>query len=256
MRSQGEYGRSAGSASTARRRASHTDVPANSTNSSRNDSTTGTSPQNASATARSRRSVQHHAMVEPPSPQSARCVARTVTTVGPAPCSSTLMGNCQHTDGFQSSGLSPASTAARCRAHPTPPAKPGRLRKMHAPSTRPVADNDASRNTSNSPTRSWNCHRWGGMAAALAEIVIASVSSAIIAPTLQQPCCRSADGVSRIPSQPRPHVQVQFDETNARSNRHRTPASSGSSISIHWLTCPTIGAPHGTLAGWTRTTTS
>ena len=48
---------------------------------------------------------------------------------------STLMGSCQHTDGFQSSGDSPASKAARCRAQPAPPAKPGRFRKMQAPST-------------------------------------------------------------------------------------------------------------------------
>ena len=45
------------------------------------------------------------------------------------------MGSCQHTDGFQSIGDSPASMAARCSAQPAPPSNPGRLRKMQAPST-------------------------------------------------------------------------------------------------------------------------
>jgi hypothetical protein len=45
------------------------------------------------------------------------------------------MGSCQHTDGFQSMGDSPASKAARCSAQPAPPTNPGRLRKMQAPST-------------------------------------------------------------------------------------------------------------------------
>ena len=48
------------------------------------------------------------------------------------------IGTCQHTFGFQSSGRSPASRAPMCRAHPAPPAKPGRLRKMQASSTRRV----------------------------------------------------------------------------------------------------------------------
>ena len=73
----------------------------------------------------------------PPSPQSRRVHPRTVATSVPSgPASqSTLIGNCQQTDGFQSMGDSPASSAARCSAQPAPPLKPGRLRKMQAPST-------------------------------------------------------------------------------------------------------------------------
>ena len=52
--------------------------------------------------------------------------------------SSSRSGSCQHTCGFQSRGRSPASSAAGCSAQPMPPAKPGRFRKMQAPSTRRV----------------------------------------------------------------------------------------------------------------------
>ena len=77
----------------------------------------------------------------PSSPQSARVHRRTVATSvpsGPA-AKSTRSGSCQQTEGFHSIGDSPASSAARWRAQPAPPAKPGRLRKMHAPSTTRVA---------------------------------------------------------------------------------------------------------------------
>src|SRR5207247_6913584 len=55
------------------------------------------------------------------------------------------MGNCQQTEGLHSRGDSSASIAARCNAHPAPPANPGRLRKMHAPSITRVWRRSASR---------------------------------------------------------------------------------------------------------------
>ena len=53
--------------------------------------------------------MQHHAIVSPSSPQSARDQRRTVA-VSTSPCSSqsTRIGSCQHTDGFHSVGDSPA----------------------------------------------------------------------------------------------------------------------------------------------------
>ena len=53
-------------------------------------------------------------------------------------------GSCQHTSGFQSMKRSPRATAAWCRAQPAPLAKPGRFRKMQAPSTRRVTHSPSS----------------------------------------------------------------------------------------------------------------
>ena len=76
-------------------------------------------------------SVQHHAIVSPSAPQSALVQRLSVATSVPSlPSSqSTLIGSCQHTDGFQSTGDSPQSSAAKCKAQPAPPANPARLRK-------------------------------------------------------------------------------------------------------------------------------
>ena len=43
------------------------------------------------------------------------------------------IGSCQQTSGFMVSGSTPSLSALQCSAHPMPPAKPGRLRKMQAP---------------------------------------------------------------------------------------------------------------------------
>ena len=102
----------------------------------------------------------------PPSPQSRRFHSRSREVTCPRSsvwCSSRI-GTCQHTLGFQSSGRSPASSAAMWSAHPTPPSNPGRFRKMQASSTKRVAV-VADPSASGSPVRrkpfltafAWNC---------------------------------------------------------------------------------------------------
>ena len=54
-------------------------------------------------------------------------------------------GSCQQTSGLVSNGCRPWRSAYVCSAHPAPAGKPGRLRKMHAPSwTRVLGDPSSS----------------------------------------------------------------------------------------------------------------
>src|SRR5581483_6147498 len=197
-----------------RRNSTYTSMPTSADSSSPSDSTTGWSPTYATSP-----SVQHHAMVRPVSPQSARVHPRTVATSVPSGfgAQSTLIGSCQHTDGFQSMGDSPASNAARCRAQPAPPAKPGRLRKMQAPSTTRVLERVSSAKTPPSAASAWCSKISGWSVAARAPMVIASSPTSRSAPIEQHPCPSSGAGWSRMPRQPRPQTHVQFDWKNVRS---------------------------------------
>lgn len=96
-------------------------------------------------------------MVLPSAPQSARVQPRTVATSVPlSPCSqSTLIGSCRQTDGFKPTRESPVSRAARCNVQPAPPSKPGRLRKMQAPSMTRVLLREASAKTPPSDAAAW-----------------------------------------------------------------------------------------------------
>ncbi len=109
-------------------------------------------------------SVHHQWNSSPPSPQSRRFHSRTVDVTWPYSSVSSMRrsGSCQHTSGFQSIGRSsPARArpgAARSRGRPS---KPGRLRKMHAPSTSRVTDSPSSLTLIGPPRRSdcfLNCH--------------------------------------------------------------------------------------------------
>ena len=109
-------------------------------------------------------SVHHQWNSAPPSPQSRRFHSRSVDVTWPfsSVCRSRRSGSCQHTSGFQSralAGVERARCAARSRRRRS---KPGRLRKMQAPSSRRVTMVSPSlfgRRTG--PPRSassWNCH--------------------------------------------------------------------------------------------------
>ena len=54
------------------------------------------------------------------------------------------IGSCQQTSGLVSTKCRPSRSASPCRAQPSPPGKPGRLRKMQAPSTTAVLRSPSS----------------------------------------------------------------------------------------------------------------
>src|ERR1035441_725928 len=171
-------------------------------------------------------------MVSPSAPQSPLVHPRTVAiSVASSPGSqSTLIGSCQQTDGLKSMGDSPESMAAKCNAHPAPPPKPVRLRKMQAPSTTRVLLRVASPKTPPSTAVAWYSKRAGSNVDASAPISRASSSPSRSAPIEQHPWPSSAAGYGRIPRQPRPQMQVQFEVRNERSNRHVVSPSEISAI--------------------------
>ena len=176
---------------------------------------------NASAGARaSARSVQQYAIVSPSGPQSTLDHDRSVARVEPPSVDrSTRSGSCQQIDGFQSSGDSPDRSASACSAQPAPPAKPGRLRNMHAPSTTRVL-RIASLSAPPAAISFANCACSASSVVANAEISIASSSSSNSAPTEQHPSWASTAASASIPAQPRSQMHVQFDDRNAASTRH------------------------------------
>ena len=107
---------------------------------------------------------------------------------------------------------------------------PGRLRKMHAPSTTRVLDRRSSPKIPPSPAASWCSKRSGSRVAASAPIMRASSSPSSSAPIEQQPWPRSGAGSARMPRQPRPQRQVQLLLRNSPSNRQRTSPASISSM--------------------------
>src|SRR5450759_2114309 len=103
---------------------------------------------------------------------------------------------------------------------PAPPSNPARLRKMQAPSTTRVLLRVVSPKTPPSAAMAWYSKREGSNVAASAPIRRASSSPSRSAPIEQQPWPSSAAGCGRIPRQPRPQMQVQFELRNERSKRH------------------------------------
>lgn len=163
----------------------------------------GLVPTNASGL-----SVHHQWNSSPASPQSRRFHSRTkeITCPSSPSCSSRRTGTCQQTSGFQSIGRSPTSKAATWRAHPAPPSKPGRLRKMHAPSTTRVFKLP-SFSLTDQPFFSATflcCQCFDLRRFTALTTVCWSSSSMKCAPKLQQPCDNSVASVSRIPLQPEP----------------------------------------------------
>ena len=124
------------------------------------------SPTNASGD-----SVHHQWKSSPPSPQSRRFHSRSRDVTWPfssVECSSRI-GTCQHTLGFQSSGRSPASSAAMCSAQPAPPAKPGPVEEDAGVVDEPGDGRPSTPSSLGSPGRrnpprralAWNCI-WSG----------------------------------------------------------------------------------------------
>ena len=166
-------------------------------------------------------SVQHHAMVSPSAPQSRLVHPRTVATSVPSSpgSQSTLIGSCQQTEGLKSMGDSSESRAARCRAQPAPPSNPARLRKMQAPSTTLVLVRSHHR-------RSRRRRMRRGARTAPDPRCLPRRRSAV--PPLRRPARRrssnsrgraQAAGRGRIPRQPRPQMQVQFEVRKESSKR-------------------------------------
>src|ERR1700733_12162839 len=83
--------------------------------------------------------VQYQCRSAPPEPQPRRSNSVTVVLRISVPSGRVThswlrrIGNCQQTSGFIVSGGTPSLRALLCSAQPTPPANPGRFKKMHAP---------------------------------------------------------------------------------------------------------------------------
>jgi len=145
---------------------------------------------------------------------------------------------------FHAVGDSSLASASRWSAQPAPPGNPGRLRKMHAPSTSRVRQ---SASPSWVPTRTAtpflrptfaNCQRSSGISSASCSVRRRSPLSEKCAPYEQHPWTSSGAGAVRTPWHPAPKMQSHDDSRKVTSTSQIRPSSTGSSNDTHSLVGP------------------
>lgn len=123
--------------------------------------------------------------------------------------------------------LLPAAHRQDVQGTAAPAGKPGRFRKMQAPSQRRVCFSPSSSccvHPVSLPT-SWNCHSSGVSRATFSATRFSSSSSEKCAPSVQQP---SSARPAWMPWQPLPKMQVQREVSQVRSQRKTCSSSAGS----------------------------
>ena len=179
-------------------------------------------------------SVHHQWNSVPPAPQSRRFHSRTVDVTYPYESVSSMRrrGSCQQTSGFQSSGRSSASRAARWSAHPAPPGNPGRLRNTQASSISRVTCTPSSLRavSRRGLMRSNICHCSGVRRAARSLRFVRSAASTMWAPCEQQPWDSSVVSTSWVPLQPRPKMHDQPLVRNVTSKTQVRSATGSSKL--------------------------